>query len=312
MNRTLMILLVALAVLVVLYLVINSARDVTYKPGALYDIDTTKVDGIIITNQNDVIKLRRVSGGWRLAEPIDYPAESRFVSDLMGKMGSLEIEALTTEDPSKDTLYGVDTSGAVVTLLAGSDTLANFIVGKAAENYRHTYCRRVGEDKIYLVRGTFTGQLNRKAKDWRDKVILEIDKDKITRLDFEYPREKFSLVKADTIWILESQGQSNPVDERTLNQTLGALSRFRTFDYVDGDAARAVDFSVPDLALTVTMEGGETYKIALLPQDREKDRYLVRKDGVENTLFVIYKGSANSLMKKFQDYKKKEEATRRP
>jgi len=311
MNRTLVFLLLALVVLVVVYLVINSARDVTYKAEVLFDVDTTKVDGIFIANKEDSIRLRRAGAGWRLAEPVDYPAENRLVGDLLKKVCFMEIETLIARDTSKDSLYGLDTTAANVALLHGADTLANLFLGKTSDNYRHTYCRRVGEDEVYLVRGTFTGQLQRKAKDWRDKVIMEIDKELINRVDYQYPHEKFSLVKEDTLWTLQSNGKSSPVDERTLNHTLSAISRFRTFDFVDGDSARAVDFTVPELGLTITTEVGDTYKLALVPQDKEGNRYLVRKDGVENTLFVIYKGAANSLLKKQEDFKEKEEGEKK-
>ncbi|HEX7344932.1 MAG TPA: DUF4340 domain-containing protein, partial [bacterium] len=148
-------------------------------------------------------------------------------------------------------------------------------------------------------------QLNRKMKDWRDKVIMEVDKETISRMDFQYPQEAFSLVKADSLWRLQSGGTDLPTDKGSVDRMLSSVSRFRTFEFVDGDTVKLVDFSRPEIAVTVTLEGGTTTKLALLPQDKEGNRYLVKKDGVDNTLFVIYKGSANALMKKADDFKEK-------
>lgn len=306
MKRSQLVALIALVALLIIYFAVKSARNVTVaQPKSFVKLDTTKVDGIGIRGKIDTIRLKKEGGIWRLAEPIDYPAEARFVSDLLSKLANLEIETLISEDPAKDSLFQVNQSGTEIAVMAAGDTVANFLLGKTSDDGRHTYARKVRENKIYLVSAVFGGQLNRKAKDWRDKVILEMAKENITRLDFQYPKETLSLVKQDTLWALEEGGQTLPADQRAVDRALSAISRFRTFDYVDGDSAKIVDFSHPDFVITVSTEGGATSRLAFVPQDKEANRYLVRKDGVENTLFVIYKGSANTLMKKAEDFKEK-------
>ena len=88
MKRSLIIPLIILVALLVLYVIINSARDVTSKPEQFVAVDTTDIDGLTITNNEAVIELRRSGAGWRIAEPIDYPAESRYAADLLRKLAS--------------------------------------------------------------------------------------------------------------------------------------------------------------------------------------------------------------------------------
>lgn len=311
MKRSLLIPLLILAALLVVYLIIDSARNVTYQPKAFVDVDTSKIDAVSIHSKDTDILLKRVAGSWRLAEPVDYPAETKMVDDLIGKLGKLEIETLISEDPAKDSLFQVDTSGTQITISAGSDTVARMIMGKPSDNYRHTYCRKVGDKKIYLIKGTFSSQLNRKAKDWRDKAILEMDQERISRIDFQYPKESFSLAKHDTLWYLEVGDKSDQADKKMVDRVLSVLSRFRTYDFVDGDTVNAVDFTVPGFSVTVTTDNGDIYNLAFVPLERDKEanRYLVRKKGVDNTLFVIYKGSANAIMQKAEDFKEKVKAT---
>lgn len=307
MSRSLIVLLGVLAALLVVYLIVNSARDVTEKAESFFTLDTTKVDGFTIVNKHDTISLKKRGDSWYLAEPLDYPADARFTSDVIEKLGTMQVETLITEDSSKASLFEVDTSGVEVMVFQGEDTVAHFIVGKSSPSRRHTYCSFVGDNKIYLLEGTFTSQLNRKKKDWRDKIVMDIDKATIDRLDFMYPQESFSVVRSDTGWTLGVGGVVLATDEKIVNRSLQAISRFRTFDFVDGDTVQAVDYSVPSLILTVNTDVGDTYQLSFVPEDDEENRYLVRKDGVERTLFVVHKGSANSIMKHVDDFKAKEE-----
>ncbi len=303
MNRSLIVSLVVLVALLGVYMIINSARDVTSQAEAFFDADTSKIDAIRIVNKIDDIQLRKSGSLWRLAEPIDYPADMRFTDDMLKKVGSMVIENLVTTDTEKDSIYGLDTAAVEITLSAGGKDVAHFMVGKSADNMRHTYCRKVGSNEIYRVKGTFTGQLKRKQKDWRDKDIIQIDQDVINRVDFKYPDETFALVKGDTAWTVEIGSENRPVEERFLNQTLSVVSRLRTFDYVDGDSARAIDFSYPVLDLKVTTDVGDTYEFVLIPYDAETSKYYLKKQGMDNTIFVIYAGAANAFMKRPDDYK---------
>ncbi|RJP82421.1 MAG: DUF4340 domain-containing protein [Candidatus Zixiibacteriota bacterium] len=298
-------LLAVLVVLLVVYLVVKSARDVSSKPQALLRVDTTRVDGMTIRNKHDVIELKKQAGIWRMVQPVDYAVETRYVHDVLAKVSDLEIEALATASRDRDSLYQVGDDGTLIRLTAGTDTLEQFIVGKTAESNRHTFVRRTGDDETYRVKGIFTGQVNRRARDWRDKVIVDLAPESIERVFFRYPKESYQLVKQDSIWVVEQNGKTFPAAQHTVDLVLKSVAKMRAVDFTDGDSARAVDFSQPELAVTVALAGGDSYRLAFLPQDPEGNRYHIRKDDVESTLFVVYKGSFSTLAKKPEDYKDK-------
>ncbi len=302
-NKSILALLGVFIVLLVVYLLVNSARNVTTKPRPFFTVDTTDVDEIQIKSPEGEVVLKRSGSSWRLSSPLDYPAEGNYISSLLTKVKDMTIENLVTTNTDEDTLYGFDSTAIEVSLYGKGKPLAQFIIGKTAENFRHTYCRRSGEDAIYRVKGSFTSYFKRKTKDWRDKKILDLDRDSITRIDYQYPKESFSLVKADTVWTIESGKTTEPAEDRFVRQAVSLVSRFRTFDFVDGDSVKVYDFSKPDLTITIQTDDGSTYEMSLIPKDKEENRYVIKKEGVDNTLFVIYKGTANALMKHKKDFK---------
>ncbi len=307
MNRSLIFLLVALVVLLVIYLAVKSARDVTYQPEPFVKMDTARVDGITINAKGNSVNLRKSGSVWQVTGLVEYPAEERFVADLLKRFQGMDIETLSSEDPAKDTLFQVDPiNGNELVVMEKGDTLGHFLLGKSSPDNRHTYARKFGERKIYMVKGTFAGQFTRKPKDWRSKVILEMPRENLTRVDFQSRTGgSYALVKQDTLWMLEQGGVTVPTDKPTAERALNTLARFRAVDFIDGAEANLYDFSNPEFSFTVTTTTENPHRISLLPLPSDSNRYCVKKEDVENSLFVIYKGSANAVMLKAEDLKEK-------
>ncbi|MFH1862696.1 MAG: DUF4340 domain-containing protein [bacterium] len=306
MNRSIVKLIVVLVALLALYLIIHSARDVKSRPEPFIKADSSAVDGITISGKQGKVILKKRGNDWLLTEPVEYPAESRFVYELVGKLCAMTIEAKTTDNPEKQAYFQVDTSGVEFTITQGEKTVGRFIIGKMSDSRRHTYCRRVDENSIYLVPGNFTGHTSRKPKDWRNKIIMELPKETLARLDFTYPNSSYSLVLEDTVWTIQEGGKLALADKKIVDRILNALGRFHTYEFLDGDSARMVDFTQPELFLTVTDINGEKTELALRPLESDTEKYYLKKSGVDNTVFVIYKGSASALLQKVEDFKPKE------
>ncbi|MCX6641412.1 MAG: DUF4340 domain-containing protein [bacterium] len=310
-NKSLIYLFGALVLLLVIYLIVNSARDVTQKSVAFIKADTTKIDGFAIRNQTGAFKLKKSSDQWRVVEPVDYPADPRFTADLISKIASVEMESVVSEDTSKYSQFQVGDSGAELTVFQGSKTVAHLIVGKPTDTRSHTYVRKVGDQKIYLVKGIFTGQLSRQVRDWRDKNVINLEREAVSRLDFTTPKGSFSLVRVDsTRWNILNGELESPAKQTEVDHSLSAVSKLRCFDFVDGDTVKLVDYAQAEGRVTINTTSGEIFKLSLIAQDPEKNRYLIKKDGVDGTLFIVYKGTALALIKNPEDFdpNKKEDA----
>ncbi len=293
--------------LLAVYLFIRSQTNVTVGIEAFVQLDTSRVDGIGINGKNGHIFLKKTANNWQMKQPVQYPAEARFVHDLLKVVSGLENEGVISENAEKDSVFQVDAAGGTdFSLLSGADTLAHFIVGKLASTGTHTYVKPLGENKVYLIKGVLSSHLNRRSRDWRAKQLLDIPSESMTRIEYQYPKESFALVRTDsTTWNLEKGGKSTPADQKSVGYITSALGKLKTFDFVDGDSAAMVDFSRPDLTVTINTDAGGAFQLALVPQDSTANRYYVRKEGIASTLFVIHKGTANQFMKKPEDFKEK-------
>ncbi|MBC8204227.1 DUF4340 domain-containing protein [bacterium] len=297
---------VFLVLLIILF--INRMSDKTVvKANYFIDIDTTKVTKLhFISPEKGEVTLSKASGMWRVVEPIDYLADARNMGQTLSQLMKMEIENLVTGREDQKSAYEVDSAGTLIEVYEGGKLLTAFYMGKNAPTYRHTYMRKTDSDDIYMVKSTFRYQFNRELKDWRDKIIMELNKDDVREMDFRYPDEQFTLQLSDTIWTLHSDKTEFTADKKLVDRILNYLSKLRTGDFYNPDSAEALDWSKPEFSMKVIALGGNIRTIMIQEKPGEQNQYYLKLDD-NPTVFIVYKGTAATLMKKIDDFRVKEE-----
>lgn len=296
-----------LAVLFILLLAIFYLETLKEKKGdrelsSVIEVEKDRIAEIEITRNKEKIILAKQEGEWQISEPIKYRANQAYVEDLLDNILSLEIEALASESPEKQTFYEVDTAGGITVKASADDRpLSSFIIGK--QGYPHTYLRPVDSNKIYRVKGVSRWHYTRGIKDWRDKTIFDFEATSVKEITLSETEAVTILRREGDLWKMESKGEESPADTEAVNQLLSTASTLKANDVKDTAPER--DFSRPDFRVAITFDSGETRGLSLLAEDEPKTRYLARKDGDE-TIFVLYKGNLAAIIKSAEELKVKE------
>lgn len=266
--------------------------------GSVIEVEKDRIAEIEITRNKEKIILAKQGREWQISEPIKYRANQAYVEDLLDNILSLEIEALASESPEKQTFYEVDPGGITVKVSADDRPLSSFIIGK--QGYPHTYLRPVDSNKIYRVKGVSRWHYTRGIEDWRDKTIFDFETTSVKEITLSETEAVTILRREGDLWKMESKGEESPADTEAVNQLLSTASTLKANDFEDTAPGR--DFSRPDFRVAITFDSGETRGLSLLAEDERKTRYLAQKDGDE-TIFVLYKGSLQAIMKKAEELK---------
>ena len=184
--RRLLVLLGVLAVLGALFV----AGRMAQQPGepyhrALVNINTDQVARIVVEGPKGRTELERGPDGWRLTEPVDYPAEQDLVGGTLGFLSGLTSNAVISTNPDKAELFEVDDAHGVKVSLyfAGeADPKVRLVVGKLAPGFSNTYVRVDGEPEVHQVAGALRFQLERDPTQWRDKNVLAFEPAAIGRV----------------------------------------------------------------------------------------------------------------------------------
>jgi hypothetical protein len=241
----------------------TKVRDfIAVKPDAYDTVEIAQPGG-------ETVVLEQRNGAWRVAAPVDYPANASNVNALTARLEEVKSENIISSNPDNHVTYEVDeATGTRVSLKRGENVIESFYVGKISPDGNHTYMRSADAADVHFVRGMLTGLFERPVNDWRDKSILAVDQQAVNRVAIVKGGEQTVLTRAGATWQVQ-QGDAPAVaaDTNKANELLATLGALNALGFVEETAAADLDFAAADTVVSVVMQDGTTHTLRLLAGD---------------------------------------------
>lgn len=218
--------------------------------GHLLTLDSLAVDKIDIKSPPTDVVLEKKGVEWFVEKPIVYRADQSNVTSLIQQAKNFEVKGVVSNNPGKQSVYQVDSTGTEVTIYEQGKEKASFVVGKMGSSFAETYVRMKNSNDVVLVGGVFGYMFNRSVKDWRDKTIFSVPKESIREVKFQYGDTTFTLAFRDSAWMI---GQDSTQDY-AVNSLLTSLSNLRADDFLDSLSAST---SSPKIGVVISYGGGQ-------------------------------------------------------
>lgn len=286
-------LLLALAVLVVLYMVsfaFGGSKNGSFQK-ILATLDTAQVSKITIVapKAEGPFSLNRAGNRWQLARDGGKTAnvDPAAISNALAELSRLEATQLVSNSSDSWAEYQVDdATGTKITTSGGGDPL-DIVVGrfeyKQMSGGMTSYVRKAGEDEVYLVKGFFDALFNREASAWRNKTLIKGNASDWMNLTFNYPGMPFQLFKgSDNVWRMPD---STAVDQSQVSSYLSTISNLAGTNFVD-----EIPSGSPLMRVEVANATGQAISLNAFPRDTT---YVINStanpesyfDGAEGDLF---------------------------
>ncbi|MDD5087708.1 MAG: DUF4340 domain-containing protein [bacterium] len=305
MKRSL-ILLVILLVLIGVYWAVQSSRPVAKADRPFVETDTAKVVTLRIEAAGETVELTRRGAQWFVTKPLEFPAAARNVEQALGRLSEMKMLTLITNRAERFAEFQVDDSAGLGVTVTDDQTTTAFRLGKAGPTGGTCYARLEGSNDVWEIAGNQTPAFKRAAKDWRDKTISEYDRENFVKFTLEFPDQLFTLTLVDTVWKVEAGTEKFDADKNQVSRLTGLLSRMSGVDFADTLSAAA--FESPACRVVAEFASGEPLDLRLIPKSDDANQYYVRKAGALAD-YVIYKSTAEVLMRKLSEYKPKPATT---
>jgi hypothetical protein len=212
----------------------------------LVSYDSAAIDKIEVKSASGATILQREGAGWMVTSPLRAKADDAGIHQLLGKGRVIAIKALVSNNPQKQSVFQVDSTGTLVTMYAAGEQRAAFRIGKAGSSYTETYVRREGSNDVFLADGMLLYMFVKQPRDWRDKAILRIPQESIKNVRYQYGDTTFALAFQDSMWRVDGA----PATDYAVRGLLGALATFSADDFIDTTIA-----APPPLTALIEVEG---------------------------------------------------------
>lgn len=290
MNRSTLILIILLIVLgAVVYLFLPSEEEQmsSYtKPTLSFAVDSAAVIRVDIDRPQDSITIENVGGHWTITSPAEYAADPTAVSQLIGSFANFTVGSLISDNPAKQGLFQVDSTGTLVTLTERSGDAHSIVIGKMGPSFSEVYFRLPDRSDVYLGGGITSWSLNKDVKGWRDRTIYALPTESITGVTMSVGSQSRSFTRDSTGW----KSGREQVPNETINPVLATLSRLRADDFIDSP----VEYTGAPARVTVTGAADATLDLHRLASDTSK--YAVESSGSPQK-FIVSSYTASQLLK---------------
>ncbi len=134
---------------------------------------------------------------WRFGGGIDVPADDSAIGLMITNLASMNADRVV-EDETKDWApYGLEGAGTLeVTMTPKEGEPKTVIFGKATPTGSNLFARLEGDPRLFTVYNYVKSSFDKSVFDWRDKKLLHIDADKISRLTVDVDSKSFEFGKA--------------------------------------------------------------------------------------------------------------------
>jgi hypothetical protein len=196
------------------------------EPDDVESIALTTTDGIAVAT-------RRTDTGWRVVEPLDYPADP-FVLDAMAAAIAQMDGGLPLEDPQGLEVYGLEALEREVRFRAG-DAERALRIGNRTPLGANSYVTLIDSDAVFTVASASVTALSKSFDDLREKKLLDFDREAVEHIAVDWPDGGVVLQRSDAgepRWHLV-QPVAGPADDETVTRLLSTLAFLRADGFVD-------------------------------------------------------------------------------
>ena len=221
----------------------------------------------IVTGDGAIAVEPAEAGRWKIVRPVALPADGDVVSDFLDKLGSGKVKEFVAESPAPLAPYGLDRP-LRATIHTGKDkerVSRTLLVGRVDAQRQGTYAMREGGSTVFLLPDDVAKALPRNVAVLRDKLLVDYERDKVTKLEIDSPRGAVTLAREDGRWRIVAP-QALPADQVEAGAMLVKLRGVRAVGFLTDDASGIPRYlPKPEVRVTVTQEGAPPTTLLLAP-----------------------------------------------
>jgi len=252
-------------------------RDTTrpladFRDKAVLAFDQKDVTALEIITRDDTIAVEQADGRWKLTRPRALPADGDTLRDFLEKLRAARVKEFVAEAPRSLEPFGLDRP-VKVSIHTGRDkdrATKTLLFGRADAGKKGVYAMRAGESAVVVIPDETWAAVPKNVAVLRDKTVVEVERDKVTRLEIESPKGAVTLAQENGRWKITAP-EALPADQVEAGAVLFKLRELRAQAFLSEDAAGVPRYlAKPTVRVTISEQGAPAPRTLLLAPSPER------------------------------------------
>src|ERR1051326_1390732 len=159
-----------------------ATTDTPPKILTLNEADITKVD-LKKKASDEVVLARNAAGKWEMTEPKKLAVDQEAVSSMISCLASLNSDRLVEDKASNLGQYGLTEPALKVDITKKDGKTQELLIGDDTPTGSGAFAKLENDPRVFTVATYSKTSIDKGPKDLRDKRLLTVDSDKISRLE---------------------------------------------------------------------------------------------------------------------------------
>lgn len=279
----------------------QASADAPPKILTLNESDITKID--LKKNAEDVVLTRNSSGNWELSAPKTLRADQSVASSMVSALSSLSADRLIEPNATDLQQYGLTKPVVEVAITEKNNKSQKLLFGDNTPTSSAVYAKLDGDPRVFTVASYTKNNIDKSVNDLRDKRLLPLDSDKLTRVELITKKQDIEFGRSKDEWQIVKPKPLR-ADAMRVEDLVRALQNATMDLNSSGDdskkAAAAFSSATPVATAKVTDASGTQQ----LEVRKKKDDYYAKSSAVDG-VYKVTSQLGQDLDKSLDDFRNK-------
>jgi hypothetical protein len=280
----------------------TASADAPPKILTLKQEDISKID-LKKKGADELVLAKDSSGKWQITAPKLLSVEQSTVSPMLSSLSALTSERLVEEKASDLGQYGLSDPALTASITEKNNKTHALLLGDQTPAGNAVYAKLDGDPRVFIIANYNKGNIDKSVNDLRDKRLLTVDADKISKVELIVKKEDIEFGRNKDGWQIvrpKPLRADGPQVEELVRNLTEARMDFSGTDQDAKNVASAFASGTPVATAKVTAESGTQE----LQVRKSKDDYYAKSSAVDG-VYKVASSVGKGLDKGLEDFRNK-------
>jgi hypothetical protein len=274
----------------------NAAVSGTAAP-VILKIDPANTTQLVIKQKgSDPVTLEKAAGTWQITGPKSYPADQNAIAGMLSTLSGLSADRLVADKGANLSQYGLAAPAVELDITGKGHSTQQLLLGDDTPVGGNAYAALAADPKVFTVSNYNKSSLNKSLNDLRDKSLITISADKVSRVELLKKGEDIEFDRTKDGWQI-LKPKASPAESSAVNDLVHTLTDARMDLSATGNAA--AEFARATGVATAKLTGDSG--VQTLEVRKNKDDYYAKSSAAEGA-YKVDSTLGQALDKKLDDF----------